>query len=81
MIAWERKYASEAYEMGRQTVESSLNQMWSEAIFEVEPYTGNIIWEWHLWDHLIQDINSSYGAFYGTISDHPELLDINYQFF
>jgi len=78
MIAWERKYSTEAYEMGRQTTESSLNQMWSESIFEVEAYTGNIVWKWHLWDHLVQDIGTEYGATYGTISDHPELLDINY---
>ena len=78
MIAWERKYSTEAYNMGRQTLNNSLNQMWSEAIFEVEAYTGNIVWEWHLWDHLIQDRGSEYGATYGTISDHPELLDINY---
>jgi hypothetical protein len=78
MIAWERKYATEAYNMGRQTLNNSLNQMWSEAIFEVEPYTGNIVWEWHLWDHLVQDRGPEYGATYGTISDHPELIDINY---
>ena len=78
MIAWERKYASEAYEMGRGENNNSLNQMWSETIFEIEAYTGNIVWEWHLWDHLVQDVGPEYGATYGTISDHPELLDINY---
>ena len=78
MIAWERMSASEAYAMGRQSIDNPLNEMWSEAILEIEPYTGNIVWEWHLWDHLVQDIGSSYGATYGVISDHPELLDINY---
>ena len=78
MVAWERKYAADASAMGRESVNNSLNQMWSEAILEIEPYTGNIVWEWHLWDHLVQDVGSGYGATYGTISDHPELLDINY---
>jgi len=81
MIAWERKYASEAYEMGRESINNPLNEMWSEAIFEIEPdgfSNGTVVWEWHLWDHLVQDVGSNYGASYGIISDHPELLDINY---
>lgn len=82
IIAWDRKYASEAYEMGRQTINNSLNQMWSESIFEIQPdfETGGhqVVWEWHLWDHLVQDRSPNYGATYGTISDHPELLDINW---
>ena len=81
IIAWERKYSSEWSAMGRTSVNNSLNQMWSTAIFEIEPNisTGDatIVWEWHLWDHLVQDIGSSYGAQYGTISDYPELMDIN----
>ena len=81
LIAWERKYSSEWSPMGRVSVNNNLNQMWSTAIFEVEPNleTGDaiIVWEWHLWDHLIQDISPEYGAFYGDISEHPELMDIN----
>ena len=81
MIAWERKYASDWQAMGRTSVNNSLNQMWSTAILEIEPNleTGEaeIVWEWHLWDHLIQDRGSNYDAFYGQISDHPELMDIN----
>ena len=81
IIAWERKYSSEWSSMGRTSVDNSLNQMWSTVIFEIEPNleTGeaNIVWEWHLWDHLVQDEGSNYGATYGTISNYPELMDIN----
>ncbi len=35
MIAWERMSASEAYAMGRQSIDNPLNEMWSEAILEV----------------------------------------------
>ncbi len=79
MLAWERKTASEAYTFGRQTINNPLNQMWSEAIFEIEPIgsnSGNIVWEWHLWDHLIQDVDSSLMN-YGIIAEHPELMNIN----
>jgi len=66
-------------EMGRSTVDNSLNVMWSEAVLEVEPVgsDGNIVWEWHLWDHLIQDVSSTLPN-YGIVADHPELQDINF---
>ena len=37
MVAWERKYSSDWENMGRTSVQNSLNQMWSTVIFEVEP--------------------------------------------
>jgi hypothetical protein len=53
--------------------------MWSTAIFEIQP-DGNggaiVVWEWHIWDHLIQDVDSSDDN-YGVVADHPELFDIN----
>ena len=81
MISWERKYQDAWSTMGRQSVNNFLNEMWSETILEIEPNelnSGNIVWEWHLWDHLIQDISSDYESSYGVISEHPELMNINY---
>ena len=81
MVAWERRYSSDWVNMGRTSVNNSLNQMWSTSILEIEPNfqdgSSEIVWEWHLWDHLIQDRGSQFGAFYGDISEHPELMDIN----
>ena len=93
ILAWERHtetqsfdtefYGGEGYgwaELGRSEVNNPLNQMWSEAIFEIEMVNNNevnIIWEWHLWDHLIQDADSSLSN-YGTVSNHPELMNINF---
>ena len=79
MIAWAKKSASEAYAAGRQIINNPLNQMWSEAIFEVQN-NGNggaaVVWEWHLWDHLIQDVNPDENN-YGVVKDHPALFDVN----
>ena len=76
IIVWEKKTAQEAYDMGRETINNPLNVMWSTAILELEPESGNIVWEWHIWDHLIQDYNPDLPG-YGVISEHPELFDIN----
>ena len=66
--------------MGRTEVQNPLNQMWGEAIFEIEIVGTddiNIVWEWHIWDHLIQDVGSDFPN-YGNVSEHPELMDINF---
>ena len=76
IIVWEKKTAQEAYDMGRETISNPLNQMWSTAILELEPESGEIVWQWHIWDHLIQDFNPDLPG-YGMISEHPELFDIN----
>lgn len=79
VLAWEKKSKEEAIEAGRFPNSLSEEGVWPEHIVELEP-TGvnevNIVWEWHLWDHLIQDFDSSKSNF-GVISDHPELVDIN----
>ena len=81
ILSWERSYSSEWNDLGRSSVNNSLNQMWFTAIFEIEPNlnTGDatIVWEWHIKDHLVQDRGTQYTATYGQISDHPELMDIN----
>ena len=76
IIVWENKTAQEAYDMGRETIDNPLNVMWSSAILELEPESGEIVWEWHIWDHTVQDVNSELSNF-GIISEHPELFDIN----
>ncbi|MCA9911314.1 MAG: aryl-sulfate sulfotransferase, partial [Anaerolineae bacterium] len=56
---------------------SAENQLWGEAILEVDPATNEIVWEWHVWDHLVQDFDPAV-ANYGVVADHPELININY---
>jgi len=75
LIAWESKTAA-------QCVQAGLNHsgsLWPDFIVEVQPVGttgGLIVWEWHFWNHLIQDYNSSKDN-YGVVANHPELLNIN----
>ncbi len=51
-----------------------------EAIVEVRPTRpsgGEIVWEWSVWDHLIQDFDPD-KANYGDVAAHPELVDLNF---
>ena len=76
ILGWEKKTYSEALDAGRISVE---NEIWPLAIYEVALNSINqfeIVWEWHIWDHLVQDVDSSLSNF-GIIQNHPELIDIN----
>jgi hypothetical protein len=78
-IVWELKTNAEAIAAGRNpaTVGTTL---WSEKIVEVQQTginSGNVVWEWHVWDHLIQEFDATKQN-YGTVSQHPELININF---
>lgn len=79
-IAWELKTYQQAVAAGRNPWLLTGGGLWPDHLVEVRPTgpeTGKIVWEWHLWDHLIQDHDPS-RANYGVVADHPELIDINY---
>ena len=80
MIAWETKSRSEAIAAGRNPDTFIGDSFMPSHIIEVHqngPTSGQIVWEWHVWDHLIQDYDSS-KANYDVVANHPELIDINY---
>jgi hypothetical protein len=80
LVAWEYKSREEAIQEGRDPeLIPATDKLFPDHIVEVEPdgqTGGNIVWEWHIWDHLIQDFDSTKSN-YGIIADHPELMDIN----
>ncbi|MCJ8288606.1 MAG: aryl-sulfate sulfotransferase [Crocinitomicaceae bacterium] len=75
LIAWEVKTTAELTQAGRSGVTSEL---WPTHFIELEQSgsTATIVWEWHIWDHMIQDADASKDNF-GIVADHPELMDIN----
>ncbi|MEL6656662.1 MAG: aryl-sulfate sulfotransferase [Bacteroidota bacterium] len=77
MIAWENKTREEAIQAGRDSTLLPDNELWPDYILEVDPATDEIVWEWHAWDHLIQDFDATKDNF-GVVADNPFKININY---
>jgi hypothetical protein len=77
MIAWERKTRAVAIAAGRNPSHISEGELWPDHIIEVNPANDSIVWQWHIWDHLIQDYDST-KANYGVVANHSELIDVNF---
>jgi hypothetical protein len=77
ILAWERKTKAEALAAGRNPKLLPDAELWPEKIVEYSPAVGSVIWEWHVWDHLVQERDASL-ANYGDVSAHPEKIDVNY---
>jgi len=82
ILAWERFTSAQAIAEGRDPTTLGSGELWAEHLIEVAPtgtYGGTIVWEWHVWDHLIQEYDS--GQFnYGVVSNHPERIHLNYMY-
>jgi len=77
MIAWELKTFEESLQAGRDPAKMSQQKLWPDYILEYNPTLDNIVWEWHAWDHLIQDFDATKDNF-GVVREHPELIDLNF---
>lgn len=38
--------------------------------------TAEVVWEWHIVDHMVQDVNPNLSNF-GDIADNPQLMNVN----
>lgn len=50
-----------------------------DSVIEIQPTgpsSGTIVWEWHVWDHLVQDYDATKSNS-GVPSQHPELVNPN----
>ena len=79
MLAVEKKSYEECIAAGFDTRMMRDKQLFPEYFIEVQPTRpngGTIVWEWHVWDHLIQD-NDPSKANYGDVAAHPERIDVD----
>ena len=75
-ITYERKTFAEAAMLGRENISQ---EIWPSYILELQQVSTDsslIVWEWHLWDHTVQDIYPELSNF-GNISENPGKLNIN----
>lgn len=82
MLVVEKKMLAEVQAAGfdTSTFQSDVRQkgfILPDCIIEIQPTYpsgGTVVWEWHTWDHLIQNHDAT-KLNYGTPSQHPELID------
>ena len=77
---WERISPTQQLQYGRESNNISNPDLWGEFIWEVKPIGTDdieLVWEWHLQDHFVQDNDPSKSNF-GSIGDNIGLVDINY---
>ncbi|MGQ0804111.1 MAG: aryl-sulfate sulfotransferase [Actinomycetota bacterium] len=77
VLAWEYVGEDEALAAGRDPELLRDGELWPEHIVEVDPRTDEIAWEWHSWDHLVQDRDESKPNF-GDPAANPGRIDLNY---
>lgn len=80
LICWELIEETEAVARGRRPETIKDSHLQPDCLVEVRPTgpkTGEVVWEWRSWDHLIQDRDRNKPN-YGKVPDHPERIDLNY---
>jgi len=80
VVTWEYRYREDAVAFGRDPAHVGEKGLWPDAVLEIKPTLpegGTVVWEWHAWDHLVQDFDKDAMDF-GAIADNPGRIDINY---
>ena len=78
-MAWERKQPREVLGRGRHPAAVGERGLWPDTVFELKPTLpsgGEIVWQWHTWDHLVQDLDPKLPD-HAEVADHPGRLDVN----
>ncbi len=79
VIGWEAKRHEEALRVGRLPELTPKQGLWPDFLLEIEPILpdgANVVWEWHAWDHLIQNRDPK-APNHGEPAENPGRIDIN----
>ena len=71
---------ADAIQAGRDPNQLIDAQLYNERIYEIEPVGatgGNIVWEWNVMDHIVQDFDPTKDNF-GVVGENPGKIDINF---
>ena len=78
-LAWELKTPEEAIAAGRRPDSVTGEGLLFDWVLEIEPVKpdgARIVWEWHVFDHLVQDLDPK-AANHGDPAQSPGRLDVN----
>jgi len=78
-ISYEAISQEKAIAAGRNPNNLTKSGLWADKIIEIKPTKpsgGEIVWEWHTWDHLVQDFDSTKENF-GKVEENIRKIDIN----
>jgi hypothetical protein len=76
-VVWEKVSATEAISQGLNPDNTAENgDFWYDGIVEINPMTTEIVWEWSIRHHVVQDFDPGQ-VNYGVVADHPERMNIN----
>ncbi|HEU4430004.1 MAG TPA: aryl-sulfate sulfotransferase [Myxococcota bacterium] len=79
LLGWEVKSPAEARAAGRRGDWLPERGLFVDYVLEIEPVRprgARIVWEWHLWDHLVQDLDPEAPSF-AEPATRPERIDLN----
>jgi len=77
VISYDVKTATDAYNAGA----TNSITVWSEKIMELQPVGTNsaiVVWEWKVWDHLVQNLYPTRSNYATSIVNNPGKFNINY---
>ena len=77
--AWEVKTKEECIAMGLNPEGLPDAGLWFDKVIEIKPEGkdgGEIVWEWRMWEHLVQDIDPS-KLNHGVVAESPRKLNLN----
>ena len=77
-LVWEHKTRDDAIAAGRDPQLLPDDELWPDKVIEYDPSTDTIVWEWHVWDHLVQEHDPSKPNYVSDVKDRPERIDLNY---
>lgn len=78
-VVWEHIPAAEYLAAGRNPDTVPNNELWLDTVHEIKPTgknSGEVVWRWSPWDHLIQNFDKKKSN-YGNPADHPHKIDLN----
>jgi hypothetical protein len=80
LLVWEQKTREEAVAAGRRPETVNKTGLVADSVVEIKPTgktTGQVVWEWHAWGHLVQEFDKTRDHF-DDVGKHPQRIDVNF---